>query len=172
MELLSDPEVAKGLSPNYAAIKVKAGTQSCAQFSQIYPVILVPSIYFIDSATGVDLEVIGGPNITKETLLASISKVVQAKKASEASNPQLASADPISDADSVASPRGVRVEQARRMLQDSVGPGTSQGQSGDSDKQETKLSLEERVARAKRLLALRKAKDEDEKAEASYSLSF
>jgi hypothetical protein len=49
------------------------------QFSQLYPVVLVPSIYFIDARSGVDIEVTGGP-ITKEQLVGSIDKAEQQMK--------------------------------------------------------------------------------------------
>merc|ERR1712096_278878 len=63
-----------GLS-NMVCISVENGTPTCMQFSSIYPVILVPSVYFIDSSTGVDLEITGGI-VTKESLMASISKAL------------------------------------------------------------------------------------------------
>lgn len=46
------------------------------QFSQLYPVVLVPSIYFIDSSSGVDIEVTGG-QISKEKLLESIGSATE-----------------------------------------------------------------------------------------------
>merc|ERR1711948_85217 len=67
-------------------------------------------------------------------------------------------------ADSIASPRNERVEQARQVLQTEVAPETT-----EENKPSTPtagLSLEERVERAKRLLAdkqAQKVKEEQEK---------
>merc|ERR1712048_451358 len=72
-------------------------------------------------------------------------------------------------ADSVASPRNERVEQARQVLQSEVVP----AQSSTEDKPSTPtttMSLEDRVERAKRLLAQKqaqKAKEEQEKVKES-----
>ena len=38
--------------------------------------LLVPSVFFIDSSTGVDLEITGGV-LTKDSLLASVTKAVR-----------------------------------------------------------------------------------------------
>eukprot|EP00092_Neocalanus_flemingeri_P087862 GFUD01110942.1.p1 GENE.GFUD01110942.1~~GFUD01110942.1.p1 ORF type:complete len:457 (+),score=155.05 GFUD01110942.1:48-1418(+) len=73
-EILTDPEVISSLS-SMVCITVENGSNTCLQFSSIYPVILVPSVYFIDSGTGVDLEITGGI-VTKESLMASIDKAV------------------------------------------------------------------------------------------------
>ena len=45
-EILADPEVISSLS-SMVCISVENGTPTCMQFSSIYPVILVPSVYFI-----------------------------------------------------------------------------------------------------------------------------
>ena len=58
LEVLNDEEISSKLhKPNAVCIKVQNGTQSCSQFSQIYPVVLLPSIYFIDSQSGVNIEI-------------------------------------------------------------------------------------------------------------------
>ena len=45
-EILEDPEVVSALT-GMVCISVENGTNTCMQFSSIYPVILVPSVYFI-----------------------------------------------------------------------------------------------------------------------------
>ena len=72
---------------------------ACNQFSAIYPVILVPSIYFIDSQSGVNIETTGGV-VTKEKLMESLNKAKNSKNAT-----------------SITSPRNERVEQARQVIQ-------------------------------------------------------
>ena len=44
--LLADPEIV-GLFSSMVCIRVENGSNTCKQFASIYPVILVPSIYFI-----------------------------------------------------------------------------------------------------------------------------
>ena len=98
LSLLDDPEISQELE-NAISIKVENGTVACNQFSAIYPVILVPSIYFIDSQSGVNIETTGGV-VTKEKLMESLNKAKNSKNAS-----------------SVTSPRNERVEQARQVIQ-------------------------------------------------------
>ena len=93
------------------------GGQSCTQFSQIYPVILVPSIYFIDSQSGVNVETTGG-SVDKEKILQSIDKALEGQEKNTASA--------VGVADSIASPRNERVEQARQVLQTEVIPETTE----------------------------------------------
>lgn len=112
-DILEQSEVSSRLQrPKAVCIKVQNGGQACTQFSQIYPVILVPSIYFIDSESGVNIEVTGG-NVTKEKIIQSIDKAFSGREMTSGS------------------PRNERVEQARKALQEEVGnastnePGTS-----------------------------------------------
>ena len=79
LSLLDSDPITSQLDPNSVAIKLTNGTEACNQFAQIYPVVLIPSIYFIDSATGVDLEVTGGL-VTEERLQMSIQKVLNREK--------------------------------------------------------------------------------------------
>ncbi|KAJ3591545.1 hypothetical protein NHX12_006678 [Muraenolepis orangiensis] len=57
------------------AIKVDAKSETCTQFSQIYPVVCVPSSFFIGE-NGVPLEVVAG-SVSAEELLKRITKVQQ-----------------------------------------------------------------------------------------------
>ncbi|XP_073710816.1 UBX domain-containing protein 4 [Misgurnus anguillicaudatus] len=57
------------------AIRVDAQSETCVQFSQIYPVVCIPSCFFIGE-NGVPLEVIAGA-ITAEELTRRINKVKQ-----------------------------------------------------------------------------------------------
>ena len=112
---------------------------SCKQFSAIYPVILVPSIYFIDSQSGVNIETTGGA-VTKEKLLESLNKARNSKS------------------ESMTSPRNERVEQARQVLQnEGLDDSKSEVAAAATSTPTTSMTLEERVERAKRLLAQKQA---------------
>ncbi|XP_069791272.1 UBX domain-containing protein 4 isoform X1 [Narcine bancroftii] len=58
---------------SFVAIKVDAKSEVCMQFSQIYPVVCIPSSFFIGD-NGIPLEVIAG-SVTEEELVARIQKV-------------------------------------------------------------------------------------------------
>lgn len=151
LALLDEPSVSLRLK-SAVSIRLENGTESCKQFAQLYPVILVPSIYFIDSSTGVDIEITGGL-VAREKLMASIEKAMGSSSFSQAAM----------NLDDVASPRGARVEQARQVIQQQEVASPS---SSNTEQQQSSLSLEERVERAKRLLAEKqalKAKEEEEK---------
>ncbi|XP_059356738.1 UBX domain-containing protein 4-like [Carassius carassius] len=57
------------------AIRVDAESETCVQFSQIYPVVCIPSSFFIGE-NGVPLEVIAG-SVTEDELQRRISRVTQ-----------------------------------------------------------------------------------------------
>merc|ERR1712203_675274 len=147
LEVLNEADISSKLKKaNAVSIKIQNGTESCTQFSQIYPVILVPSIYFIDSQSGTNIETTWG-SAEKDKLMQSIEKAL--KDQSINSNTAAAVAD------SVASPRNERVEQARQVLQSEVVQEASEEDKPSTPT--TTLSLEERVERAKRLLADKQA---------------
>ena len=168
LDLMNDDEVTSLLTKdNCVALKLKYEGEACKQFSALYPVVLVPSVYFIDSSNGVDVEVTGGQKMTKERLLESIKKALAVAnvKPSEAT----------ANADSVLSPRGARVEQAREVIRqtweaenkEKVDETNEDKDGSKKDSLETApasstLSLEERVARAKELLAARREKEQVE----------
>merc|ERR1711971_1265819 len=78
LEVLNEADISSKLKKaNAVSIKIQNGTESCTQFSQIYPVILVPSIYFIDSQSGTNIETTGG-TVDKEKLIESIDKALEA----------------------------------------------------------------------------------------------
>jgi len=160
LEVLNEADISSKLKKaNAVCIKIQNGTESCTQFSQIYPVILVPSIYFIDSQSGTNIETTGG-SAEKDNLLQSIEKALKYQP--------INTADTV--ADSVASPRNERVEQARQVLQSEVVQEASEEDKPSTPT--TTLSLEERVERAKRLLAdkqAQKAKEETEKSKSQES---
>lgn len=68
------------------AIKFTSSSESCTFFSQIYPVVVVPSAYFIGN-NGVPLEVIGG-SVETDVFVQKVTAVLQKNKSGEASSAQ------------------------------------------------------------------------------------
>jgi len=145
--VLEDAEVVAKFS-NMICIRLENGTPTCSQFAAIYPVILIPSIYFIDSSTGVDIEITGGV-ITKESLSTSFEKV---KKSVEGVEP---AKEPSENVKSVPE-ASVSVVKSESSAVPAASSAVAAGQS----------SLNERVERAKQLVEQRKMekeRDEQEK---------
>lgn len=77
-ELLStwdDPQVSEAAQSCCIAIKLDDKSDACVQFSQIYPVVCVPSSFFIGD-NGVPLEVIAS-SVSAEELVSKITRVRQ-----------------------------------------------------------------------------------------------
>ncbi|XP_006275949.2 UBX domain-containing protein 4 [Alligator mississippiensis] len=70
-----DEKVTEAASEGFVAIKIHTKSETCLQFSQIYPVVCVPSSFFIGD-NGVPLEVIAG-SVSAEELITRIHKVKQ-----------------------------------------------------------------------------------------------
>ncbi|XP_066497417.1 UBX domain-containing protein 4 [Hoplias malabaricus] len=70
-----DDRVAELTNNCFVAIKVDAKSETCVQFSQIYPVVCIPSSFFIGE-NGIPLEVIAG-GVSAEELTKRIDKVKQ-----------------------------------------------------------------------------------------------
>ncbi|XP_072840115.1 UBX domain-containing protein 4 isoform X1 [Pogona vitticeps] len=68
-------KVSEAAADGFIAIKIDTQSEACVQFSQIYPVVCVPSSFFIGDS-GVPLEVIAG-SVSAEELIARIQKVKQ-----------------------------------------------------------------------------------------------
>jgi len=156
--LLEDAEISRGFS-SMVCIEVINGSPTCAQFSAIYPVLLIPSIYFIDSNTGVDLEILGGM-ITKEKIISSIRKTSEKIAPVESIQAQPSITVPVNDNEegslvetSLPCTRGVPSSDDNEQSassQDTTASGSSKA-----------TSLEERVAKAKALAAQRQAEREE-----------
>jgi len=124
------------------------GSATCSQFSAIYPVILVPSVFFIDSSTGVDLEITGGV-LNKDLLVESICKTLSKLNAGTPASPE-ANATPVT----------LATESAEVPIAHLVSePSTSAAVSADTSGKESS-SLEERVEKAKRLALQRQSERE------------
>lgn len=70
-----DEKVKEASSNNFVAIKIDTKSEACLQFSQIYPVVCVPSSFFIGDS-GIPLEVIAG-SVSADELVTRIHKVRQ-----------------------------------------------------------------------------------------------
>ncbi|NWH82721.1 UBXN4 protein, partial [Piaya cayana] len=70
-----DEKVTEAASDDFVAIKIDTKSEACLQFSQIYPVVCVPSSFFIGD-NGIPLEVIAG-SVSVEELVNRIHKVKQ-----------------------------------------------------------------------------------------------
>ncbi|XP_012583113.1 PREDICTED: UBX domain-containing protein 4 isoform X2 [Condylura cristata] len=70
-----DEKVTEASSNSFVAIKIDTKSEACLQFSQIYPVVCVPSSFFIGDS-GIPLEVIAG-SISADELVNRIHKVQQ-----------------------------------------------------------------------------------------------
>ncbi|XP_067891143.1 UBX domain-containing protein 4 isoform X2 [Heterodontus francisci] len=66
-------EVAEATVNSFVAIKMDAKSETCVQFSQIYPVVCIPSSFFIGD-NGIPLEVVAG-SVTAVELVTRIQKV-------------------------------------------------------------------------------------------------
>ncbi|XP_067843320.1 UBX domain-containing protein 4 [Heptranchias perlo] len=65
--------VAEATVNSFVAIKIDAKSETCVQFSQIYPVVCIPSSFFIGD-NGIPLEVVAG-SVTAAELITRIQKV-------------------------------------------------------------------------------------------------
>lgn len=70
-----DEKVKEASSNNFVAIKIDTKSEACLQFSQIYPVVCIPSSFFIGDS-GIPLEVIAG-SVSADELVTRIHKVQQ-----------------------------------------------------------------------------------------------
>ncbi|KAJ6665434.1 hypothetical protein lerEdw1_003274 [Lerista edwardsae] len=70
-----DEKVTEAATDGFVAIKVDTQSEACQQFSQIYPVVCIPSSFFIGDS-GIPLEVIAG-SVSADELITRIQKVKQ-----------------------------------------------------------------------------------------------
>ncbi|KAK5861611.1 hypothetical protein PBY51_022994 [Eleginops maclovinus] len=75
MSSWEDDRVSEAAHNSCVAIKVNAKSEPCVQFSQIYPVVCIPSSFFIGE-NGIPLEVIAG-SVSAEELMIRINRVKQ-----------------------------------------------------------------------------------------------
>ena len=56
-------------SAELISIRIENGCERCEQFSQLYPVVIVPSVYFIDAVTGIDVEILSGIGVDAQKVI-------------------------------------------------------------------------------------------------------
>jgi len=155
LELLNSPEVAEEFNNNCVSIKVGYNDEARKQFEQFYPILIVPSIYFIESTTGVNLEVTAG-EADLEKILASLRKAI-GSRSSSVPNEKPGAVAPTPPAATPTAP----AESTSDTVETAAASDNSQSSSSSADK----AALEERVARAKELLEKRRlqklAEEED-----------
>uniref|UniRef100_A0A7N6BN97 UBX domain-containing protein 4 n=1 Tax=Anabas testudineus TaxID=64144 RepID=A0A7N6BN97_ANATE len=77
MSSWENDEVSEAAHHCCVAIRVDAKSETCVQFSQIYPVVCIPSSFFIGD-NGIPLEVIAG-NVSADELMKRIDRVKQVR---------------------------------------------------------------------------------------------
>lgn len=111
---------------NCVAVKIQSPSDMCQHFSQIYPVVVVPSTFFI-GLNGVPIEVIAG-NLSPEEFHEKVKEVLKQPDGEEAGSPlplagasgAAASASPAvcqADPSPPASPEGI-IRKGPEMMQD------------------------------------------------------
>jgi len=157
-DILNSDDVSSEFNSNCVSIRIGYEDEARKQFEQFYPVIIVPALYFIESSSGVNLEVAAG-EVTKEKLMASLTKALGSKSPSIG-----ASATPSTDEKCQTATSTTDTSPSTSSEQPVEGATSSA--SSSSANTDPKVALEERVARAKELLEKRrqqKASEEDGK---------
>ena len=123
-------------------------------------------MYFINSQDGKNIETTGG-SVTKENIIESINKAFEGVKVAPPSS--VVSEIAVTAEVAAPSPRNERVEQARQHLNEVVQESNDEKSPSTPT---TTMSLDERVERAKRLLAEKQAQKAKEADEVSNPLNF
>lgn len=168
-----DDKVAEAAQSCCVAIKVDARSETCVQFSQIYPVVCIPSCFFIGE-NGIPLEVIAG-TVSAEELIRRIHKVKelhlqQLGKTAPAAAPVAPCSSP--PADSIASPSGTNTalpEMGR--TEPSLGAaaendvGTSEGAAGAQSQEHLDAKVERLTKKLEERRERRKKEEEENEIE-------
>ncbi|XP_075685339.1 UBX domain-containing protein 4 [Rhinoderma darwinii] len=143
-ESWGNEDVVGAAAEGVVAIKMDSKSDTCLQFSQIYPVVCIPSSFFIGE-NGIPLEVIAG-SLSAEELIAKITKVKQMHTGKSdplpadtnvPSNPPITSSTescPVSESPSV---------ESAAVPTSSASPETTPAQSEDSTTEESKEVVED-----------------------------
>jgi len=157
--VLCEEEVISKLN-SMVCVEVVSGSSTCAQFAAIYPVMVVPAVYFIDSSTGVDLEITGG-QVTVDSLLASIQRAEEKLVSLGKSGQEAPLATNATAQDTIA-----KEHETNPPSEISTGSTSEINASSSSPATVDDAPLAERVARAKMLMQQRqmeKQKEEEDK---------
>jgi len=158
-DILNSDDVSSEFNSNCVSIRIGYEDEARKQFEQFYPVIIVPALYFIESSSGVNLEVAAG-EVTKEKLMASLTKALGSK------SPSVAAADATPSTNEKSQTATSTTVTSPSTSSEQPVEGATSSASSSSANTDPKVALEERVARAKELLEKRrqqKASEEDGK---------
>lgn len=152
----NDPKVSPVFSKDKCvAIKLKSNSEQCTQFSQLFPVVCIPSVFFIGK-DGYPLEIVGGAPSTEDFL----TKANAAYEKHQMMLPSASTSNVASREPTVPTAHASQSPDQSSAASANAGSSTS----GDSFAQQEK---EARVERARKLIEQRqKEKDEAEKQEA------
>ena len=157
----NDAAVAQKLSAkDIVAIKLAANSVPYAQFCAIYPVLIIPSSYFI-GVNGAPIEIITGSLVPTE-FAAKIDKIIEIHDRASPTVKIASSSQASSSKDSEPS------MPPEANSPDPDQPSTSQ----ETEDDESKLPLEERLERAKVLLEVKKQIKEEEEKEKEKKLEL
>ncbi|XP_009953282.1 PREDICTED: UBX domain-containing protein 4 [Leptosomus discolor] len=147
-----DEKVTEAASDGFVAIKIDTKSEACLQFSQIYPVVCVPSSFFIGD-NGIPLEVIAG-SVSVEELVTRIHKVKQMHtvKGQPLENGSQSSA-PCPSSQSDGAPENMQsravefCDSHESVVSETIRPSADGANSGQASKEATN-SLDEQVSDA------------------------
>ncbi|XP_030580319.1 UBX domain-containing protein 4 isoform X2 [Archocentrus centrarchus] len=167
MSSWEDDRVSEAAQKCCVAIKVEAKSDTCAQFSQIYPVVCIPSSFFIGE-NGIPLEVIAG-SVSAEELIKRIHRVNRmhteemgsgtvlleaAEPVETSTGAAAASAVPVGSSAAATEPAAAAPEKARASLSDpenaSSDPAAQCEENLDAKVERLTKKLEERREQRKR----------------------
>ncbi|XP_054724411.1 UBX domain-containing protein 4-like isoform X1 [Uloborus diversus] len=156
-----NPAVARKLSSEkVVALKLVANSVPYVQFCAIYPVLVIPSSYFI-GANGAPIEIVTG-NLTSTEFITKIDQVFQSCEINQTTNSESSSAAVASSSAAIASTSISEPSPSTSALDNptnSIGASASQV----ATEPESKDSLQERLDRAKNLIeAQRQSKSMEE----------
>ncbi|XP_032239793.1 UBX domain-containing protein 4 [Nematostella vectensis] len=160
-DVWSELQVSELLSQDKCiAIKLANESEQCAQFSQLYPVVCIPSLFIIGE-NGMPLEVLGG-RLTSREIISKATAAFEVYHSQSSSGPvQVKSEDGSSEGSSQSA------EHARSQVKsEPTAEQSSQPSRADPSLTNESVSIEERVEKARRLIEQkRKEKAEREKQE-------
>ncbi|NXE07006.1 UBXN4 protein, partial [Lophotis ruficrista] len=139
-----DEKVTEAASDGFVAIKIDTKSEACLQFSQIYPVVCVPSSFFIGD-NGIPLEVIAG-SVSVEELVTRIHKVKQMHtvKGQPLENGSLSSAPcPSSQSDGAPENMQSRADSPESVMTEAIRPSADGANSGQASHEATNSSDEQ-----------------------------
>ncbi|NXK52500.1 UBXN4 protein, partial [Chauna torquata] len=143
-----DEKVTEAASDDFVAIKIDTKSEACMQFSQIYPVVCVPSSFFIGD-NGIPLEVIAG-SVSVEELVTRIHKVKQmhAEKGRPLENPSQSPA-PCPSSQSDGAPENMQstavefCDSPESVMSETLRPSAEGANSGQASQEATQSSDEQ-----------------------------